>query len=127
MHIQHDSQAPDLNALSGTNNEPACHFHARDVQIRCTPSIDLLTSVNASVFITSGSVLIFNPNTNTLVSLEYSEIVLHAVSSDPPSLYLQIESADLSQTYTPHDLTVDMVELFLSPPGSAVVTGERFF
>lgn len=116
MLVQHQAESPSEDNLTGTGSEPALHFSKQDICIRSIPDGCLISRTPSAIFISSASLMFYNHDASILVNLEYNEVVLHAVSSIPPALYLQIENDSIAQLYPHGDEPMgDMVELFLSP------------
>lgn len=118
MQVQRPVPCPSPGTLTGTLGSPDLHFHDAEIRVRSVPEDALISGSPAAVFITSKDVMVYLYPTETLLVLQYQEIILHAVGTDDPkSLYLQIESPDLAPLY-PEDSSSaahGMVELWLVP------------
>lgn len=120
MRVDHESIAPDINSLTGTNGEAACHFHALQVSIEAEPVSPLFQDTLYTVFITSESILLYDQDTKSLVVLDYKEIILHAILSGEATIYMQIESNSVAALYSGNDGSndMDMVGIYLKPSDS---------
>lgn len=114
MLVQLEAECPSLDTLTGTGQEPALHFHSADVRVKSTPETALLSDCVLQLFITSESLLIYNPARQMLLTVLYPEIVLHAVVSNPQALYLQIEAGQLDDLVPDAPSSLEMVELSVS-------------
>lgn len=114
--ISSTSSRPD--SLSGTNGEPALHAGPMEVLVKTPPFDNIFSDVAAvEIYITSESLILYCESTTTRLSITYPQIVLHATSSEPHSLYLQIENDELGHAFLSggSDYEGDMFEVFLSP------------
>lgn len=97
------------------------------------PPSNIFGSGPIEVHIRPECLTLYSAATETRMDVKYHDIVLHAASSEPSALYLQIEHADLSTDFLVRDTTLGgpdtedglweeessgMVELFLAPISS---------
>ena len=96
------SQGPEAAAVQWTTSH-----------LRTVPEENVFERHPVEVTIHPDSLLFYSPALSTLVTVPYSEVILHAVNAD--DIYLQLESPHLSILVPGFE--GDMIEVFLSSEG----------
>lgn len=105
------------------------HYASKGTRIKTNPA-SVLSDQIVDVYVCSDALLLDCPSLSKCVQVAYSEIVLHATGSDPvPSIYLQIESLELSDIlieFGREGDTDEMLEVHLNPATTSDRTSHPF-